>query len=154
MKNGEERKGEGDRERESRTTPSTIFSSCHCHTSFLPSTPVLSCLSLLPPHSYPPHTRTHPIPPTHSTLSPTLTPLPLPQGIMFGYATDETESLMPLTHQLATSLGARLTEVSTYVTRVGRCVVLCCVWRVQCGVVLYCIVLYCAFQYITAYSIV
>ena len=33
------------------------------------------------------------------------------QGIMFGYATDETESLMPLTHQLATSLGARLTEV-------------------------------------------
>lgn len=33
------------------------------------------------------------------------------QGIMFGYATDETESLMPLTHQLATSLGARLTAV-------------------------------------------
>lgn len=33
------------------------------------------------------------------------------QGIMFGYATDETESLMPLTHNLATSLGARLTEV-------------------------------------------
>jgi S-adenosylmethionine synthetase len=33
------------------------------------------------------------------------------QGIMFGYATDETESFMPLTHQLATSLGARLTEV-------------------------------------------
>jgi len=33
------------------------------------------------------------------------------QGIMFGYATDETESLMPLTHMLATSLGARLTEV-------------------------------------------
>ena len=33
------------------------------------------------------------------------------QGIMFGYASDETESLMPLTHQLATSLGARLTEV-------------------------------------------
>lgn len=33
------------------------------------------------------------------------------QGIMFGYATDETESLMPLTHQLATSLGAKLTEV-------------------------------------------
>lgn len=30
---------------------------------------------------------------------------------MFGYATDETESLMPLTHNLATSLGARLTEV-------------------------------------------
>ncbi len=33
------------------------------------------------------------------------------QGIMFGYATDETEMLMPLTHQLATQLGARLTEV-------------------------------------------
>jgi S-adenosylmethionine synthetase len=33
------------------------------------------------------------------------------QGIMFGYATDETETLMPLTHNLATSLGARLTEV-------------------------------------------
>ena len=30
---------------------------------------------------------------------------------MFGYATDETETLMPLTHNLATSLGARLTEV-------------------------------------------
>ncbi len=33
------------------------------------------------------------------------------QGIMFGYATDETDSLMPLTHNLATSLGAKLTEV-------------------------------------------
>eukprot|EP01006_Ploeotia_vitrea_P057901 TRINITY_DN68452_c0_g1_i1.p1 TRINITY_DN68452_c0_g1~~TRINITY_DN68452_c0_g1_i1.p1 ORF type:complete len:388 (+),score=17.19 TRINITY_DN68452_c0_g1_i1:71-1234(+) len=33
------------------------------------------------------------------------------QGIMFGYASDETEFLMPLTHQLATSLGAKLTEV-------------------------------------------
>lgn len=33
------------------------------------------------------------------------------QGIMFGYATDETETLMPLTHNLATSLGAKLTEV-------------------------------------------
>jgi len=33
------------------------------------------------------------------------------QGIMFGYATDETDSLMPLTHELATKLGARLTEV-------------------------------------------
>lgn len=33
------------------------------------------------------------------------------QGIMFGYATDETESLMPLSHELATHLGARLTEV-------------------------------------------
>lgn len=33
------------------------------------------------------------------------------QGIMFGYATDETEELMPLTHLLATQIGARLTEV-------------------------------------------
>jgi len=33
------------------------------------------------------------------------------QGIMFGYATDETESMMPLTHNLATQLGSRLTEV-------------------------------------------
>ncbi len=33
------------------------------------------------------------------------------QGIMFGYASDETESLMPLTHMLSTSIGAKLTEV-------------------------------------------
>jgi len=33
------------------------------------------------------------------------------QGIMFGYATDETESTMPLTHALATKLGKTLTEV-------------------------------------------
>lgn len=33
------------------------------------------------------------------------------QGIMFGYATDETETLMPLTHMLATSLGSKITEV-------------------------------------------
>merc|ERR1712232_1069318 len=33
------------------------------------------------------------------------------QGIMFGYATDETEELMPLTHLLATQLGAKLTEM-------------------------------------------
>lgn len=35
---------------------------------------------------------------------------------MFGYATDETESLMPLTHNLATSLGAKLTEVHIMTT--------------------------------------
>lgn len=33
------------------------------------------------------------------------------QGHMFGYATDETEELMPLTHSLATRLGRRLTDV-------------------------------------------
>lgn len=33
------------------------------------------------------------------------------QGHMFGYACDETESLMPLSHELATKIGARLTEV-------------------------------------------
>jgi len=33
------------------------------------------------------------------------------QGIMFGYATDETPELMPLTHMLATQLGYKLTEV-------------------------------------------
>jgi len=32
------------------------------------------------------------------------------QGIMFGYATDETKDMMPLTHSLATQLGYRLTE--------------------------------------------
>jgi len=33
------------------------------------------------------------------------------QGIMFGYATDETETYMPLTHMLATQLGLKITEV-------------------------------------------
>ncbi|KAK1445179.1 s-adenosylmethionine synthetase [Babesia gibsoni] len=33
------------------------------------------------------------------------------QGIMFGYASDETPEMMPLSHALATSLGKRLTKV-------------------------------------------
>jgi len=33
------------------------------------------------------------------------------QGIMFGYASDETQSTMPLTHYLATRLGKTLTDV-------------------------------------------
>jgi S-adenosylmethionine synthetase len=33
------------------------------------------------------------------------------QGLMFGYATDETEECMPLSHLIATKIGARLTEV-------------------------------------------
>lgn len=33
------------------------------------------------------------------------------QGLMFGYATDETDECMPLTHLLATKIGKRLTEV-------------------------------------------
>merc|ERR1712060_921211 len=32
-------------------------------------------------------------------------------GIMFGYATDETEDCMPLTHAMATKLGKKLTDV-------------------------------------------
>jgi len=32
-------------------------------------------------------------------------------GIMFGYATDETEDCMPLTHSVATKLGKKLTDV-------------------------------------------
>merc|ERR1711959_484698 len=33
------------------------------------------------------------------------------QGIMFGYASDETEDAMPLTHLVATRLGKKLTDV-------------------------------------------
>jgi len=33
------------------------------------------------------------------------------QGIMFGYASDETEDAMPLTHSIATRLGKKLTDV-------------------------------------------
>merc|ERR1719213_100295 len=33
------------------------------------------------------------------------------QGIMFGYATDEIEDCMPLTHSIATRLGKKLTDV-------------------------------------------
>merc|ERR1712048_1136965 len=33
------------------------------------------------------------------------------QGIMFGYATDEDDSRMPLSHMWATRLGKKLTEV-------------------------------------------
>lgn len=33
------------------------------------------------------------------------------QGIMFGYATDETECMMPLTHMLATQIGDKITQV-------------------------------------------
>merc|ERR1711997_44512 len=33
------------------------------------------------------------------------------QGIMFGYASDETEDCMPLTHAMATRLGKKLTDV-------------------------------------------
>merc|ERR1712054_387253 len=33
------------------------------------------------------------------------------QGIMFGYASDETEDGMPLTHSMATRLGKKLTDV-------------------------------------------
>merc|ERR1712228_644505 len=33
------------------------------------------------------------------------------QGIMFGYASDETEDYMPLTHAMATRLGKKLTDV-------------------------------------------
>merc|ERR1719491_2737210 len=36
------------------------------------------------------------------------------QGIMFGYATDETETLMPLTHMLATQLGSKIQVTVEY----------------------------------------
>merc|ERR1712227_1085868 len=39
------------------------------------------------------------------------------QGIMFGYASDETEDAMPLTHSMATTLGYTLTEVR----KSGKC---------------------------------
>ncbi len=42
------------------------------------------------------------------------------QGHMFGYATDETEQLMPLTHVLATQLGYKLTEVRILLFRPFR----------------------------------
>ena len=38
------------------------------------------------------------------------------QGIMFGYASDEHETMMPLSHHLATAIGIRLTEVCVRVT--------------------------------------
>jgi pyruvate/2-oxoglutarate dehydrogenase complex dihydrolipoamide acyltransferase (E2) component len=42
------------------------------------------------------------------------------QGHMFGYATDETPELMPLTHVLATQLGYKLTEVGAAAGAGGR----------------------------------
>jgi S-adenosylmethionine synthetase len=39
------------------------------------------------------------------------------QGIMFGYASDETEDMMPLTHSFATRLGKKLTDVR----KSGKC---------------------------------
>jgi hypothetical protein len=59
------------------------------------------------------------------------------QGHMFGYASDETPELMPLTHVLATQIGYKLTEVGRRagVGGVGGCalthtrtLVCACIW--------------------------
>lgn len=51
---------------------------------------------------------------------------------MFGYATDETPELMPLTHVLATQLGYKLTEASL----AGTACVRALFWQIGCLVVL------------------
>ena len=40
---------------------------------------------------------------------------------MFGYATDETEELMPLTHVLATRIGYKLTQVGLHNLAASHC---------------------------------
>lgn len=52
------------------------------------------------------------------------------QGHMFGYASDETEELMPLTHVLATKLGYRCGPER--VTCPARCKPACCEARTPC----------------------
>lgn len=42
------------------------------------------------------------------------------QGHMFGYATDETDELMPLTHVLATKIGYRCGHSNTYLVLVRQ----------------------------------